>query len=187
MDAMVANLVALRAELRVTHANVAEVERKLDLLLEGLGGVAAGCARAAPAPETVVGGGGVWEAAASWVWILLPALRSPVLALCLCVWGGIGQNQGRAVLAAMAMLVADPLGALVWLGALAGEAIMGLLRRLRCWTRQPVGVGGGPGHPMEMAEAGDPAANGADVPVARPWWHRAALGAVRGVMQVGNE
>ena len=150
---MVANLVALRT----THATVAEVERKLDLLLEGLGGVAAGCAAPSPAPERIVEGGGLWEAAASWIWILLPALRSPVLALCLCVWGGIGQNQGRAFLAAMAMLVADPVGALVWLGALAGEAIMGLLRRLRCWTRQPVGVGG------------------------------AALGAVRGVMQVGNE
>ena len=182
-----ANLVALRAELRVTQTSVAAVECKLDLLLEGLGGVAAGCAASTSAPETVGGGGGVWEAAASWFWILLPALRSPVLALCLCVWGGIGQNQGRAFLAAMAMLIADPVGALVWLGALAGEAIMGLLRRLRCWTRQPVGVGGGPGHPMEMAEAGDPAAPGAAVPVARPWWPRAALGAVRGVMQVGNE
>ena len=94
MDAMVANLVALRAELRSTHASVSEVERKLDLLLEGLGGVAAGCAAPPLVPDAVVEGGGLWEAAASWIWILLPALRSPVLALCLCVWAALVKIRG---------------------------------------------------------------------------------------------
>ena len=118
-----------------------------------------------------------WSGAVSWILILLPALRSPVMAFALLAWGGLGRDRGQAVVAALAMVVADPVGAFAWLRALAGEAVIGLFRRCQITKN---GSGGGD-QPEQLAELGE-GVQGQPPPPSRPWYLRAFLGAVDGIM-----
>ena len=173
MDALIIQVVSLRSELREVATRITRVE---EAMLE------AGARCPVDTGSNVEIGGEVemWESAVSWISILLPMLRSPVVAFGLLIWGSFGRTRGRALVAALAMMVADPVGAMAWLSALAGEAAVGFFRR-----RHPGGAGGAEGgQPEELPEVGG-VPQDLPPPPARPWYVRAFLGAVNGVM-AGN-
>ena len=127
MDALISQLVSLRSELREVAMRITRVE---EMMLE------AGARCSVDTGSNVVEEGEVemWGSAVSWISILLPMLRSPVVAFGLLIWGSFGCTRGRALVAALAMMVADPVGAFAWLSALVGEAaIHRLLSAASSW------------------------------------------------------
>ena len=125
-----------------------------------------------------------------WPVLFVVCLSLPLVALGLFVWGSSDPTRGRAVRAALLMFLVDPCGSLVWLGYQLVHGLRACLHRhgvevveLPVLANDDVGVaelGAEVGLPDAAAviAIGDAVAAAA----ARPWWARAAVGAIDGVI-----
>ena len=175
MDSLVANTMALREEVRALQATLNGLQVQIEMLAACSGGTAKWR--------------GVLETAL-WPVLLVACLSSPLVALGLFIWGSSDHTRGRAVRAALLMFLVDPFGSLVWLGYQLVQGLSACLHRhgvevveLPVLANDDVGVaelGAEVGLPDAAAviAIGDAVAAAA----ARPWWARAAVGAIDGVI-----
>ena len=125
-----------------------------------------------------------------WPVLLVACLSSLLVTLGLFVWGSSDCTHGRAVRAALLMFLVDPFGSPVWFGYQLVQGLSACLHRhgvevveLPVLANDDVGVAE-LGAEVVLPDAAAVIAIGDAVAAAaaRPWWARATMGAIDGVI-----
>ena len=171
MDALIANHMALRAELARAMMNITA------LLVTLQGG--APCPSCPPCNNVctcrdvpIIDGNSLFGLefmnlhdllAVGLILTALTLLRSPVMALFLVTWGQAAQGKLGAVIATVCMVIVDPAGALTYMGVQIWEAATGI-RLAGLPSRNARGGGGEPGSDAdaEAPSGADADASGGD-------------------------